>query len=97
MTRLGEPLPHDLLDDIERLPGERLRELPLDRLRSTLRPAYDNVEPYRERFDAAGVGPDDCRSLRDLSRFALEGFLDHARHKREPYTWVQSRAGKRAG
>ncbi|GAA2422861.1 phenylacetate--CoA ligase PaaK [Streptomyces coeruleofuscus] len=67
--RRGEPLPHDLLDDGERLTREELCELQLDRLRRSLRHAYDNVETYRKKFDDAGVGPDDCRSLEDLSRF----------------------------
>ncbi|OSC51193.1 hypothetical protein B5181_39665, partial [Streptomyces sp. 4F] len=48
---------------------EQLAELQLDRLRATLRHAYDNVELYRKKFDAAGVTPEDCRSLADLSRF----------------------------
>ncbi|WP_371582481.1 phenylacetate--CoA ligase PaaK [Streptomyces sp. NBC_01314] len=69
MSSLGEPLPHDLLDDGERLAPERLRELQLARLRATLRRAYDHVELYRKKFDAAGVGPEDCRSLDDLARF----------------------------
>ncbi|WP_327347637.1 phenylacetate--CoA ligase PaaK [Streptomyces europaeiscabiei] len=69
MSSLGEPLPHDLLDDGERLSREQLRELQLDRLRATLRHAYDHVELYRRKFDAAGVMPDDCRSLDDLARF----------------------------
>ncbi|MEI5572638.1 phenylacetate--CoA ligase PaaK [Streptomyces brasiliscabiei] len=69
MSSLGQPLPHDLLDDGERLAPERLRALQLDRLRATLRHAYDHVELYREKFDAAGVKPDDCRSLGDLARF----------------------------
>ncbi|MFJ2442917.1 MULTISPECIES: phenylacetate--CoA ligase PaaK [unclassified Streptomyces] len=67
--RLGEPLPPELLDDAERLTAERLRGLQLDRLRATLRHAYDHVELYRKKFDAAGVTPDDCRTLEDLSRF----------------------------
>ncbi|MFI7501882.1 phenylacetate--CoA ligase PaaK [Streptomyces sp. NPDC049687] len=68
-SRLGESLPHHLLDDGERLTREQLRELQLDRLRSTLRHAYDNVELYRKKFDEAGVNPSDCRSLEDLARF----------------------------
>ncbi|WP_033306948.1 phenylacetate--CoA ligase PaaK [Streptomyces iakyrus] len=68
-SRMGEPLPHDLLDNGERLTREQLRELQLDRLRSTLRHAYDNVGLYRTKFDEAGVRPDDCRSLEDLARF----------------------------
>ncbi|MFD9000294.1 phenylacetate--CoA ligase PaaK [Streptomyces sp. NPDC059582] len=67
--RLGEPLPRELLDDGERLTREELRERQLDRLRATLRHAYDNVELYRGKFDAAGLKPDDCRTLEDLSRF----------------------------
>ncbi|WP_055629020.1 phenylacetate--CoA ligase PaaK [Streptomyces hirsutus] len=59
----------DLLDSAERLGVEELRALQLDRLRSSLRHAYDHVPFYRASFDAAGVHPDDCRSLADLSRF----------------------------
>ncbi|MBC2900147.1 phenylacetate--CoA ligase PaaK [Streptomyces cupreus] len=69
MSNLGEPLPHDLLDDGERLTRDQLRELQLDRLRATLRHAYDHVELYRKKFDEAGVTPDDCRALEDLARF----------------------------
>ncbi|MER5217672.1 phenylacetate--CoA ligase PaaK [Streptomyces sp. NPDC002838] len=67
--RRGDPLPHNLLDDSERLSREQLEELQLDRLRTTLRHAYENVELYRRKFDEAGVRPDDCRSLNDLSRY----------------------------
>lgn len=67
--RLGQPLPQELLDDGERLTREQLRERQLDCLRATLRHAYDNVELYRKKFDEAGLEPDDCRSLEDLSRF----------------------------
>ncbi|MFI8304569.1 phenylacetate--CoA ligase PaaK [Streptomyces sp. NPDC085927] len=59
----------DLLDSAERLGVEELRALQLERLRSSLRHAYDHVPFYRASFDAAGVHPDDCRSLADLSRF----------------------------
>ncbi|MFE0673078.1 phenylacetate--CoA ligase PaaK [Streptomyces sp. NPDC058867] len=69
MSKPGEPLPHDLRDDAERLSREELAELQLERLRSTLRHAYDHVELYRRKFDAAGVAPEDCRSLADLARF----------------------------
>ncbi|MEZ0070372.1 phenylacetate-CoA ligase [Streptacidiphilus sp. MAP12-20] len=66
---LGEPLPADLLDGGELLDRDELRELQLTRLQWTLRHAYDNVELYRRKFDAAGVTPDDCRSLDDLARY----------------------------
>ncbi|MEU2400070.1 phenylacetate--CoA ligase PaaK [Streptomyces pseudogriseolus] len=59
----------DLLDPAERLDPDGLRALQLERLRNSLRHAYENVPFYRESFDKAGVHPDDCRSLSDLSRF----------------------------
>ncbi|MEU6227959.1 phenylacetate--CoA ligase PaaK [Streptomyces sp. NPDC047042] len=57
------------LDAGERLGLEALRALQLERLRASLRYSYDNVPFYRASFDKAGVHPDDCRSLADLSRF----------------------------
>lgn len=67
--RLGEPIPPALLDAGERMGVDELRAHQLTRLRATLRHAYDNVELYRRKFDAAGVGPEDCRTLADLARF----------------------------
>ncbi|WP_406196215.1 phenylacetate--CoA ligase [Kitasatospora sp. NBC_01560] len=68
-TRRGEPLPAALLDAGERMTREELRAHQLTHLRRTLRHAYDNVELYRRKFDAAGVRPEDCRTLADLARF----------------------------
>ncbi|MFF7564920.1 phenylacetate--CoA ligase PaaK [Streptomyces pseudovenezuelae] len=68
-ARRGTPLPQELLDDGERMTREQLRELQLDRLRATLRHAYEHVELYRRKFDEAGLKPDDCRAPEDLSRF----------------------------
>jgi phenylacetate-CoA ligase len=62
------PQPGDL-EPIERASADELRALQLARLRTTLRLAYANVPHYRRAFDAAGVTPDDCRSLDDLARF----------------------------
>ncbi|MCX4703361.1 phenylacetate--CoA ligase [Streptomyces sp. NBC_01352] len=59
----------DLFDSGERLDEAALRALQLERLRRSLRHAYDNVPFYRESFDKAGVRPEDCRSLADLARF----------------------------
>jgi phenylacetate-CoA ligase len=50
---------------------DELRALQLERLRATLRHAYENVTFYRRSFDAAGIGPDDCVSLSDLAKFPL--------------------------
>ncbi|WP_344565071.1 phenylacetate--CoA ligase PaaK [Streptomyces axinellae] len=46
-----------------------LRAHQLAHLRATLRHAYDDIELYRAKFDAAGVRPEDCRTLEDLARF----------------------------
>ncbi len=57
------------LEPIERASVDELRALQLQRLRWSLRHAYDNSAVYRRKFDAAGVHPDDCRSLADLAKF----------------------------
>ncbi|MFF8999891.1 phenylacetate--CoA ligase PaaK [Streptomyces achromogenes] len=57
------------LDAGERLGTEELRALQLERLRASLRHAYEHVPFYRESFDKAGVRPEDCRTLADLARF----------------------------
>ena len=51
------------------MPREELRKLQLERMRESLRNAYENVPLYRERFDAAGVTPDDLESLEDIAKF----------------------------
>ncbi|MEU1470342.1 phenylacetate--CoA ligase PaaK [Streptomyces sp. NPDC005761] len=58
-----------LLDAAERMGRDELAALQLERLRATLRHAYDRVGHYRRAFDRAGLHPDDCRSLADLARF----------------------------
>jgi phenylacetate-CoA ligase len=68
-ARSAGPVPYELLDPAERMDREELMALQLDRLRATLRNAYEQVEVYRRKFDAAGVRPQDCRSLADLARF----------------------------
>src|SRR5216684_3043128 len=57
------------LEPIEKAPLADLKKLQLQRLRWTLQHAYDNVPHYRKKFDAAGVKPQDCRSLADLAGF----------------------------
>ncbi|HEY5899895.1 MAG TPA: phenylacetate--CoA ligase PaaK [Burkholderiales bacterium] len=57
------------LEPIEKAPADELRRLQLERLQWSLKHAYDNVAHYRKKFQAAGVHPEDCRSLADLARF----------------------------
>jgi phenylacetate-CoA ligase len=61
----------EIQDAAERMSVDELRALQLDRLGWTLRYAYANVPFYRKRFDAAGVSPEDCRSLDDLAWFPV--------------------------
>jgi phenylacetate-CoA ligase len=55
---------------------DELRALQLERMRATLRHAYDNVPHYRKAFDDAGVKPDDLRELGDLARFPFTAKAD---------------------
>jgi phenylacetate-CoA ligase len=57
------------LEPIEKASIDELRALQLKRLKSTLAHAYANSPVYRKKFDAAGVHPEDCRSLTDLAKF----------------------------
>src|ERR1700685_2506479 len=61
----------EIQDAAERMSVDELRALQLERLRWTLRHAYANVPFYRKKFDAAGVSPQDCRSLADLASFPV--------------------------
>jgi phenylacetate-CoA ligase len=58
-----------MLDPIETASIDELRQHQLDRLRWSLKHAYQNVPLYRQRFDALGVHPDDLKSLEDLAKF----------------------------
>ncbi len=56
-------------EPIETASIDELRALQLQRLRWSLKHAYDHVPHYRRSFDVAGVQPQDLRSLEDLSWF----------------------------
>ena len=53
---------------IETLSREKLKALQGERLAKTVRRVYDNVPYYRERMGRAGIGPDDIKSVEDLSK-----------------------------
>ncbi len=66
--------------EAETLPRERLARLQLRRLRASLKNAYLHVPLHRSRMDAAGMRPQDLRTLEDLQRlpFTLKTDLrDH--------------------
>ena len=57
------------LEPIEIASRDEIAALQLQRLRWSVRHAYDNVPSYRAKFDAAGVHPDDVKTLADLAKF----------------------------
>lgn len=57
------------LDPIEIASRDEIEALQLVRLKWSLQHAYDNVPFYKASFDAAGIHPDDLKSLSDLSKF----------------------------
>ena len=57
------------VDPIEVASRDEITALQTERLRWTLHHAYDNVARYQEKFDAAGVHPDDFKELADLVKF----------------------------
>lgn len=57
------------LDPIEIASRDEIETLQLERLKWSLRHAYENVLCYKTSFDDAGVHPDDLKSLSDLSKF----------------------------
>jgi phenylacetate-CoA ligase len=65
---MAKPRPADL-EPIETASLDELRALQLQRLQWSLGHAYKNVPHYRGKFDAAGVRPEQLRSLDDLARF----------------------------
>jgi phenylacetate-CoA ligase len=66
-VRESEPLMFDR--QAETMPRPELCGLQLERLKRILSYAYQNVPHYRDSFDAAGVSPDDCKTLADIARF----------------------------
>jgi phenylacetate-CoA ligase len=57
------------LEPIEKASRDKIAALQLQRLRWSLKHAYDNVPHYRKKFDAAGVKPEDLKQLSDLAKF----------------------------
>lgn len=62
------PRQHEL-EAIENAPIEEIQELQLERMKWTLQHVYRNVPFYREKFQAAGLHPDDLKELKDLAKF----------------------------
>ena len=57
------------LEAIETASRDEISALQLERLKWSLRHAYDNVPFHKKAFDETGVHPDDLKSLSDLAKF----------------------------
>ncbi len=66
----------DQLEPIEKASADELRALQLERLRWSLRHAYEKVPHYRKSFDAAGVHPGDLKDPAHLAKFPFTGKAD---------------------
>ena len=64
------------LEPIEKASRDELQALQLQRMKWSLKHAYDNVPHYRKKYDAAGVHPDDLKQLSDLAKFPFTTKLD---------------------
>ncbi|MGE5547919.1 MAG: phenylacetate--CoA ligase PaaK [Solirubrobacterales bacterium] len=63
------PPSRDLLEPIEVASRDEIAAVQTERLKWSLKHAYDNVEHYRRKFDAHGVHPSDFKTLADLAKF----------------------------
>lgn len=57
------------IEPIERASRDEIAALQTERLKWSLKHAYDNVAAYKKKFDDAGVHPDEFKRLEDLAKF----------------------------
>jgi len=62
------PAPGDL-EHIEKASRDEISALQLERLKWSVKHAYENVPHYKKAFDQQGVHPDDLKTLADLAKF----------------------------
>ena len=63
-------------ESIETASREQLDKMQLERLQKTVKHVYDNVPLYRDRMDAAGVKPEDVKTLDDLQKLPFTSKQD---------------------
>jgi phenylacetate-CoA ligase len=56
-------------EPIEKASRDELQAIQLRRLQRTLLHSYNNIPAVQKKFNAAGVHPDDCKTLADLAKF----------------------------
>ncbi len=59
------------LDPIETVSRDEIFALQLKRMKETVKRAYEGSPFYRAKFDAAGVHPDDLKTLSDIAKFSF--------------------------
>lgn len=57
------------MEHIETASIDELRHVQIERIKKTLQHAYQNSAVYKKKFDAAGVHPNDFKSIEDLAKF----------------------------
>ena len=67
MNKVNEFRP-DRLDPLETGSIDQLRATQLERLKWSVKHAYDNVPMYKQRFDQHGVHPSDIKTLSDIAK-----------------------------
>ena len=65
-----------MVDPIEQASRDEIAALQLERMKWSLRHAYFNVPAYRKKFHAAGLHPEDLKTLADLAKFPFTTKLD---------------------
>src|SRR4029079_12631696 len=63
------PLTREGLHAIENASRDEIAALQLERMKWSVRHAWENSPFYRQRFDDHGAHPDDLRTLADLAKF----------------------------
>jgi phenylacetate-CoA ligase len=63
-------------ENFETMPLEEMQAFQLKNLQKTLTWAYERLPYHKNKFDNAGVAPQDCRSLEDLARFPFTNKAD---------------------
>ena len=56
-------------EEIETMPRPQLEENQLTRLKEMVKFAYENSPYYKREWDAAGVSPEDIKTLKDIEKF----------------------------
>ena len=62
--------------EIETAPIGKLREIQLEKLKSTVKRAYEKTAIYRKKFDQVGIKPEDIKVLDDIRKLPLTSSLE---------------------